>query len=151
MQPLFGQSYGAKNEKDLKYYFHAGILINSITSVLIFILLLFTGETLCNLFGADDVVLGLISNALPKFSWCFPVLVVNTIISAYLYSTKRSPDALILTICRGLVFNSCFISLLPVLFGGAVVWFAVGIAEAFALIVALMLLKHSERNGVVFR
>lgn len=27
LQPLFGQSYGAKNERDLKYYFRSGIAL----------------------------------------------------------------------------------------------------------------------------
>jgi Na+-driven multidrug efflux pump len=101
------------------------------------------GEPLCYLFGEDEVVLGIISNALPKFSWCFSVLAVNTIISAYLYSSR---DALIITICRSLVFNSCFISLLPLLFGGAVVWFTVGIVETLTLVATFALLKYSERK-----
>lgn len=32
MQPLLGRAYGAKEEKDLQYYFHTGILISTIGS-----------------------------------------------------------------------------------------------------------------------
>jgi Na+-driven multidrug efflux pump len=91
---------------------------------------LFGGRALCRVFGADEATLGIISNALPKFSWSFPVIALNTIISAYLYSTKRTREAVIINICRSFLFNSCLISLLPALFGEAVVWFTAGIAEA---------------------
>lgn len=151
LQPLFGQSYGAKKEKDLKYYFRAGVAINVIASVAIFTLLLFSGGTICGLFGADDATLGIILNAMPKFTWCFLMVALNTIIAAYLYSTKRTKEAVIINICRGLLFNSLIISVFPVLFGAALVWFTSGIAETLSLVVALALLKYSERKGIGFR
>jgi putative MATE family efflux protein len=151
LQPLFGQSYGAKNEKDLKYYFRTGVLLNLTAGVAIFVLLLFTGGALCGLFGADDATFDVILDAMPKFTWSFLLVSLNTIISAYLYSTKRTKEAVIINICRGLLFNSCVISLLPALFGTAVVWFTTGIAEAMTLVVAFTLLKYSERKGIIFR
>jgi Na+-driven multidrug efflux pump len=151
LQPLFGQSYGAKNERDLKYYFRAGVLINLTGSAAIFILLLFAGRAICRLFGADEATFDVITKAMPKFSCSFLVISLNTIISAYLYSTKRTREAVIINLCRGLLFNSCFISVLPVLFGASIVWFTLGIAETLTLVVALGLLKRSERGGVRFR
>lgn len=41
LQPLFGQSYGARDAQDLKWYFRAGVLIDLIGSALINIVLLF--------------------------------------------------------------------------------------------------------------
>jgi hypothetical protein len=43
------------------------------------------------------------------------------------------------------------ISLLPILFGVAIVWFTVGIAETLALIVAIILLKYSEKGSIAFK
>jgi putative MATE family efflux protein len=151
LQPLFGRSYGGKSEKDLKYYFRAGILINLTASIIILVLLLVSGRVICGMFGVDRLTAGVIVNAIPKFIWSFLVVSLNTIISAYLYSTKRTREAVIINVCRGLLFNSVIISVFPVLFGTALVWFTAGIAELLTLTVALVLLKHAERNGVRFR
>jgi putative MATE family efflux protein len=151
LQPLFGQSYGAKNEADLKFYFRAGVVINLAASIIIFILLLFAGGAICGLFGADEAALSIAVNAMPKFSWCFLLIAINTIISSYLYSTKRTKEAIIINVCRGLIFNSVIISVFPILFGKSIVWFTAGIAELVTMIVALALLKHSEKNGIIFR
>jgi putative MATE family efflux protein len=151
LQPLFGQSYGAKNAADLKYYFRCGASINLTGSVAIFVMLLFTGGIISRLFGADAHTSGVIIHALPKFSWSFLVAALNTIISSYLYSTKRTKEAILIAVCRGLLFNSVIISLAPALFGASIVWFTTGVAEALALVVAFTLLKHSERGGIVFK
>jgi putative MATE family efflux protein len=151
LQPLFGQSYGAKNEKNLKYYFRIGVLINFFASVAIFVLLLFTGGIICGLFGADEAAASVILNAMPKFTWSFLLISLNTIISVYLFSTKRTKEAVVINLCRGLLFNALVISVFPVLFGSAVVWFTAGIAEALTFVVALALLKYSEKGGMTFK
>ena len=43
------------------------------------------------------------------------------------------------------------ILLLPLLFGGGIIWQTVGIAEALSLLIYFILLKTSERKGFVFR
>jgi putative MATE family efflux protein len=149
-QPLFGQSYGAKNERDLKYYFRAGLMLNLGAGIAIFVLILFTGAAISRLFGADAATLKITISAMPQFTWIFPLTGLNTIISSYLYSTKRTKEAVIINVCRGLLFNSVIIFTVPALFGAAPLWFAPGIAEALALAVVFVLLKYSEKNGIRF-
>jgi Na+-driven multidrug efflux pump len=151
LQPLFSKSYGAKNEKDLKYYFRIGIFINLTASFIILVLLLISSRVVCGLFGADEPTTAVIMKAMPKFMWSFPIVSLNMIVSSYLYSTKRTREAIIINLCRGLLFNSVIISVFPVLFGTEIVWFTSGIAEALTLAAALALLKHAERGGLRFR
>lgn len=151
LQPLFGKCYGSRNEKDLKYYFRAGVLINFIGSVLINILLLFIGHSVCQLFGADAETLEFTVRTMPLYAWGFVVMSFNTIISAYLYSTKRTKQANVINVLRSLLVNTVIILSLPQIFGGAIVWHTFGIYEAIVLAVAVILLKHSERNGIVYR
>ncbi|MDR1363466.1 MAG: hypothetical protein LBJ35_05400, partial [Spirochaetaceae bacterium] len=94
---------------------------------------------------------GIAIAATPEFSWCFLFLALNTIISSYLYSTKRTKEAVIINVCRGLIFDPVIIMALPVLLGGYIVWFTAGIAEILTLAAALALLKHSEKGGITFR
>lgn len=154
LQPLFGQSYGAKEEKDLKNYFRAGLIINFTGSLIINVLLLFVGGNICALFGADPDTVVFAVKAMPMYAWGFVVMSLNVMIAAYLYSTERSTQAIIINILRGLVLDSAVILLLPTLFpsalSGNIIWFTFGIYEAIALVVAVALLKHSERDGIVY-
>lgn len=155
LQPLFGQSYGAKEDKELKGYFHAGLVINLVGSLIINVLLLFVGDGICALFGAEPQTVAFAVKAMPMFAWGFSVMSQNVMISAYLYSTKRSKEAIIINILRSLVVSTLVILLLPALFpnalGGNIIWFTFGIYEAIVLAVAVVLLKHSERNGIVYK
>lgn len=151
LQPLFGRCYGAKNEADLKYYFRAGLVINFVGSVIIYVVLLFAGEPVCVLFGADPETLKFTVQSMPKYAWGFSVMALNTIISAYLYSTKRSVQAIIMNMLRSFVFNLMVILLLPELFGADAIWYTFGVYEAMVLAAAVTLLRRSEKNGVVFR
>jgi Na+-driven multidrug efflux pump len=73
------------------------------------------------------------------------------IISAYLYSTKRTNYAIMQNLFRSFVFTITIIFALPAIFGSGVIWYTFGIYESFSFIVALILLKVSERNGVIYK
>ena len=79
------------------------------------------------------------------------VVGLTTNISSYLYSTKRSREADIISILRSFVFNTLVILLLPRILGGDIIWHTFGIAEAIVLLISVGLLKRSERNGVDFK
>ncbi len=150
LQPLFGQSYGAKNGKNLKFYFHTGLLINFAGSAAINALLMCIGGSVCALFGADRETLDFTVHTMSSYAWGFIVMSLNVMISAYLYSTKRSRQAIIINVLRSLVVNSALIFLLPAIFGSGIVWHTFGIYEAAVLVVAIALLKHSERDGIIY-
>ena len=89
--------------------------------------------------------------SIPKFGLAFLMISINLLISSYLYSTKRTKQALIVAICRCLLLNSSIVLLLPLIFGAGVIWYTAAIAELLSLVIAVSLLKHSERNGVTFK
>ena len=151
LQPLFGQSYGAKQEKDMKYYFRSGIVICLVGSGLIVLLAILLDRPICTMFGAEGETLEYTVKYLPQYAWAFIVAGMNTLISAYLYSTKRSNYAIVLNIARSLVLNTAIILGLPALLGESIVWFTFGISECLVLVLAVALLKASERNGIVYQ
>lgn len=151
LQPLYGQSYGAKNERSLKYYFRAGTIINLIGSLVINAALLAIGGAVCALFGADQATLDYTVRVMPLYSWGFVMVGITTNISSYMYSTKRSHEADAISILRSFVFNTIIILALPRIFGGSMIWHTFGIAEAIVLLIAVGLLKRSERRGIVFK
>lgn len=150
LQPLFGQSYGAKDETDMKYYYRSGILICLIGSTLIVLLSIFFARPICVLFGASGEMLDFTVRYLPEYAWAFIVSGINTLISAYLYSTKRSRPAIILNVARSLILNTAIILGLSTLIGGSVIWFTFGISECFVLVLTILLKHGSEKNGIQF-
>ncbi|MDO5425007.1 MAG: MATE family efflux transporter [Eubacteriales bacterium] len=151
LQPLFGQSYGAKHEKDLKYYFRAGIVICLTGSTIIVLLAVLLATPICTMFGAQGQTLDYTVKYLPQYACAFIVAGINTLISAYLYSTKRSTYAIVLNTVRSLVLNTAIILGLPALFGSSIVWFTFGISECAVLAPAVVLLKASERHGILYK
>lgn len=151
LQPLIGNCYGAKNGRDLKFYFHAGLAINFIGSALINVLLLVFGRHICLLFGADAETLAYTMETMPIYALGFLVMAFNTMISSYLYSTKRTKQADVINFLRSFVVNSAVILALPALFGSGLVWYSFAVYEAIVLVIAVVLLKRSERNGIVYR
>ena len=71
-------------------------------------------------------------------------------ISSYLYSTERSLLALNISVLRSIIVNAAVILILPYVFGESIIWFSLLIYEVIVLIIAVALLKHSEKNGVIF-
>lgn len=146
LQPLFGQTYGAGEEKDMRWYFRRGMLISFVGSVVIVALCVIFGSPICSLFGADVQTLEYTLHYLPQFAWAFIVVGLNTMISAYLYSTNRSTYAIMLNICRALVINTLIIRGLPALFGEAIICYTYGISECVVVVLAFVLLKISEKK-----
>lgn len=151
LQPLFGQSYGAKKEKDIKYYYKMGLGICGFGSILVTVLLILLCRPISILFGSDAVTLEYIAKVMPQFSLGFVALAFNVMISAYLYSTERSMQSTIISILRSLIVSPIIIVFLPEVFGVNIIWFTFLIYEAIVVIVSFTLLKHSERNGIVFK
>lgn len=150
LQPLIGKCYGSKSEENLKYYFRAGSIINFIGGAVIYVIFLLFGKNISAIFNSDTILIQTVSEALPAFGWAFIIMPLNLIISVYLYSTKRTRAAVITNVSRCFVFIPLTILLLPLIFGNEIVWYTVGIAETLSFIVSIVILKHSEKNGVRF-
>lgn len=120
-------------------------------STLVVLVYIVFGKTICMLFGADAATLDYTVKILPMYCIGFFVMALNTMLSAYLYSTERSNHAIVISVLRSIVVNATVILLLPKLFGAETVWLTFAVYEAIVLVVAVALLKHSERNGIVFK
>jgi putative MATE family efflux protein len=151
LQPLYGQSYGAKDSESLHYYFHAGLVINVAASIIIFVLLFFVGRPVCALFNADEATLDLTMQEMPKYALSFCAIAVTTVVSSYFYSTKRTKESLILNIVRSFVANTFAIVLLPLLFGKCIIWYTYFIAELIPALLAAVQYVVSERKGIVWK
>ena len=149
MQPLFGQAYGAKREDDLKYDYRIGRMISLLGSAVCVAIYIAFPHALCALFGADAPTTDFTARHMWEYCWGFLLDSVNSMLSAYFYSTKRSAQAIVLNTVRSLVMNTLVITFLPMLLGGAIVWHTLGIYEALVLVLGIALKKTSEKRGIL--
>ena len=150
MQPLFGRSYGDQNEEDLHYFLRAGVIVSFGGSAVVYGLIIALGGVICAMFGADAPATAITVAAIPRHGWAFLFASMNTILSSYLYSTKRTGAAVTLNLLRSFVFTVSVILILPTLFGAELIWYTAAVYEALSLLAALLLVRATEKNGVVF-
>lgn len=151
IQPLFGQSYGKKDDKSLRYYIKSGLKIGAVGGAVVFVLTFLMGKPVPLIFGADESAVKIVESALPKYCLNFIFATASAVIASYLFSTKRSQYATTLNVSRSLVFNFLCITFLPKIFGSEFVWYTVAVAEGICLIIAIILWRVSERNGIVYK
>ena len=151
LQPLYGHSYGQKDDKSLRYYFKTGQILALIGGCTIFALTFVVGKPLCTFFGTDAASIPLVCSSLPKYCLNYVFAAMTAVNASYLFSTKRTQYAIPINVCRSILFNFVCINFLPLLFGYDFVWYTVSVAEGLTLIVALVLRKTSERSGIVYK
>ena len=122
LQPLYGQSYGAKDDRGLRYYLKSGLTMSILGGLVLFGLTFFIGRPVCTIFGADAAAVNIVVQALPKYCLNFVFAATSAVLASYLFSTKRTQYAIPLNICRSIVLNFCCINFLPVRFGAQFVW-----------------------------
>lgn len=152
VQPLFGQSYGEKNDSDLKFYYRASILIGLVGSVIVYVVILFASRGISHLFISDTATIDYTVKVIPMYAWGFLLMSMNTTISSYLYSTKRTKYAVTLNLLRSFGFTTLCVLAIPHIFGGGnIIWFTFGICETLSFILAFTLMKVSERHGIIYK
>lgn len=151
LQPLYGASYGAKDDKSLKFYFKSGQIMAFVGGAAIFLLTVFIGKPLCAFFGADLSSVPIVCDALPKYCLNYVFAEATAVIASYLFSTKRTQYAITINVCRSIVFNFACINFLPLIFGYEFVWYTVTVSECICMVIAMILRKISEKNGIVYR
>lgn len=101
LQPLWGKCYGERATAGMNEYFRWGIRINAILSITIYGLLLFFSESVIRIFNQDPELIQSASAALPLFSLSFIPMALNLIYTAFLYFTKRTLQADVISFSRG--------------------------------------------------
>ncbi len=149
LQPLFGQCYGSDNETELRFYKKAGIWISGIGSAIITGIIIALTVPICILYAADAQTMAVTVPALPMYAWGFVVQAFNVVISAYLYSTTRTKQAIVINCLRSFAVNILVVLLLPRIFSPQIIWFTFGIYEAIVLIVAVILMQAADRKGII--
>ena len=144
LQPLWGNSYGKQDTKEINDYFRFGMAINLVLSVLVSAGLILFDEPAIRIFSQDMELINAAFKALPVFSLSFIPMALNLVYTSLLYSTKRTKQSDIIAICRGIVVKAIAIFSIPVLFGSKMIWAAPLAAEMITFVIAVILTKKTK-------
>nr|WP_255944764.1 MATE family efflux transporter [Brucepastera parasyntrophica] len=147
LQPLIGNSYGAGNRSHVAYFFRSGLKINLTCSTLLYLVYFFLGDKALSLFLDNPVLVQSAHSSLKVYGLAFIIASVSIIYMTYFLSTKRTAQALIISVSRGFVFNSILIFTLPVIFGAGWLWYPLIISEALTMLIAVGLKQYYTAAG----
>ena len=111
LQPLWGQAFGKNDKGELKSDFLAGMKINLLVSVIIYVILVVFRIPVVRLFNSEAELVEMASGALPVFALSFLFMAVNLIFTAYFYSTKQTWKSNIIAVSRGIIVKAAAIFL----------------------------------------
>ncbi|MDE5939081.1 MAG: MATE family efflux transporter [Lachnospiraceae bacterium] len=140
IQPLWGRCFGGQDDKEMKFYFKAGMMINFIFSVIIYILLFVFAPSAIRIFNQDAALVETGTGALPVFALSFIPMALNLVLTAFFFSTKRTRQADMIALSRGVIIKAAAIFLIPVICGGEAIWAAPAVAEIITLVMAVIIL-----------
>ena len=144
LQPLWGNSYGKQDTKEINDYFRFGMAINLVLSVLVSAGLILFDEPAIRIFSQDIELIKAASKALPVFALSFIPMALNLIYTSLLYSTKRTRQSDIIAICRGILIKAIAIFCIPVLLGTKTIWAAPFVAEMITFAIAVVLTRKTK-------
>ena len=144
LQPLWGNSYGKQDTKEINDYFRFGMAINLVLSVLVSAGLILFDEPAIRIFSQDMDLINAASKALPVFSLSFIPMALNLVYTSLLYSTKRTRQSDIIAICRGIVIKAIAIFCIPILLGTKTIWAAPFVAEMITFAIAVVLTRKTK-------
>lgn len=144
LQPLWGNRCGQKDTDGLKALLRDGMAINAALSVLIYGFLFLLAVPVIRIFNQELALVETASQALPLFALSFIPMALNLIFTAYFYSTKRTTQADVIAVSRGIVVKAACIFLTPILPGEGAIWISPLVAECITLVLALILGKSSK-------
>lgn len=144
LQPLWGNSYGKQDTKEINDYFRFGMAINLMLSVLVSAVLILFDEPAIRIFSQDMELINAASRALPVFALSFIPMALNLVYTSLLYSTKRTKQSDIIAICRGIVIKAIAIFCIPIIFGSNTIWAAPLVAEMITFAIAVILTRKTK-------
>ena len=121
-----------------------GLFTALVIGVAFFILCIIFPEQIVRIFvNPNNEVLAIAINSIRTYSIAFIVMGINMVSGAYFQSIELAKESFIIAFCRGLLFVSICVFVLPLFIGINGVWLSVPIGELLTLIATVIFLKKN--------
>ena len=121
-----------------------GLSTALVIGVAFFILCIVFPESIVKIFvKPTNTVLAIAINSIRIYSTAFIIMGINMVSGAYFQSMELAKESFIIAFCRGLLFVSICVFVLPLFIGINGVWLSVPIGELLTLIVMVIFVKKN--------
>lgn len=144
--PVLGYNYGARNKKRVYDTLKCGIIVAVSIMVIGVLLMWLIPDKLIAMFGGDQSLMDVGIPAFRIISLCFVPAAVSIILITLFQATGKGFRGLFISFARQLVVLLPVAFLLSVTLGVDCVWYAFPIAEAVALVIAVLFFLNLVRG-----
>jgi len=154
ISPIVSYNYGHEKYNRVKEVMRHGLASGAVIGGMVFIVLIFGGESLANMFGKGDTsVVQLASKGSVIYAFAFLVNSFNVIYSIYFTALGNAKASALIAFSRGFIWIVVGIKVWPALFGMTGVWMTVPVAELLTLLLVMYLARknplHEHENEKV--
>lgn len=150
--PVISYKLGVGNIEELKDIKKDSIKIFCSLSVICFILSLITIYPVAKIFsGGSSAVYNLTVNNYIYFSFSLMFMGISIFASSYFTAIGEGISSLIISTLRTLVFLSCSILVLPLIFSETGLWIATSVAELLGAIIAIWFIFLKDKKSKLIK
>ena len=146
--PVAGFNIGAKKNDRVKETIKKSIYFGSILGTLIFIGIVIFKEQIIWIFTNDATLLEKTPDAMLVVFLVTPIVTMQLIGSAYFQAAGKAMPALLLTLLKQGIFLIPLAYFLPIYYGIDGVWWSFPIADTFATIITVLVLKREVSKNL---
>ena len=145
--PIVGYHYGAENHAELRSMLTKSVKLMSAGGVLLTVLAIVLAAPLARIFvGYDAELFEMTRHAFCLFAFSFLMAGFNIFTSSFFTALNNGVISAAISFLRTLVFQMLCVLLLPALFGLDGIWWAMTVAEVFALGLSILFLATQRER-----
>ena len=145
--PIVGYHYGAENHAELRSMLTKSIRLMSAGGVILTVLAIVLAAPLARIFvGYDAELFEMTRHAFCLFAFSVLMAGFNIFTSAFFTALNNGVISAAISFLRTLVFQTLCVLLLPLLFGLDGIWWAMTVAEVFALGLSILFLATQRKR-----
>lgn len=143
--PIISYHYGAKNYQELKNLLSKSLRLTSLGGIAMMLLGISLASPITQIFvGYDPELYDITITAFHIYSLHFILAGINIFASSFFTALNNGGISATISFLRSCIFQLLSILILPLYFGVDGIWFAVSIAEIFALIISFCFLYYKR-------
>lgn len=146
MQPIVGFNYGAKKYDRTRKAVWQSVKVNTVISLVFFLLFLALPTQLISVFSNDPELLTIGASALHIISIVLPLVGFQVVAGGLFQALGKAKDALIVSLLRQAIFFIPLLLILPLFFGLQGVFYAFPVADGLAFLVTIPFFRKEMRE-----
>ncbi len=143
-QPIISQNYGASQYERIRECLKYGLITSLIFGIVWSILTIGFPTVFVNLFmDPTEEVLQIAPGIIRTYCIAFLFAPFNIFMTYYFQSILQPKLSMVISLARGVILSSILILLLPILFGGNAIWFAMPVTDLIVACFSMYELRHT--------